>query len=205
VGLLLGPTSGRCTHLLTVGHLFPPGATGDQARIWAATEPGAAPVPLGHLARNLLDEERALDVALVALEPAGLGALRPTGPASSSGIAVLGARGLGARAWLPSLRGWSGVLRVQARRHRAVIRAPLRPQPYVAGGLLAALPALSRPGDSGAPLATDEPLPRPLALLVGRIGATTVFEPLDRALVHLARTGQEALVPVEVPQRTWCT
>jgi len=193
VACLLGDATGP-THLLTAGHLFASGQA--QTPVFSGRR-AAPPLVVGTLAVNLLDQPFAfmtepLDVALVALNPAGvrLAAASSDGPKLTGSVAADAAGGLEVTAFLPTAH--------DASRATATLAGPVEVQmdssargTYTVSGALGTEAVVTNSGDSGTILYNGERGDAlAVGICVGQFGAMSVFEPLARALGVL-RQGTE--------------
>lgn len=193
VACLLGDDTGP-THLLTAGHLFPSG----QARVAVfAGRRAGLPLVVGALAVNLLDQPFAfmsapLDVALVALNPAGkrLAAASDDGPKLTGSVPADAAGELEVTAFLPTAHDCSRTTTTLAGPLDVQMESAARGS-YTVSGALGTAAVVTNAGDSGTILYNgerDDALA--VGVCVGQFGAMSVFEPLARALGVL-RQGTE--------------
>lgn len=169
------------SHLVTCGHMFPPGSR--STSIIGADGSGGED-EIGTLVVNLLDRRTgSLDIALVALNPVGVAAARSGGP---------GPRFQGyfdadnifnrtCRMFRATIGGYSRWTTTAAGTTSAHIRSEQRPGGFDVTGVIATDAALSMVGDSGGPLLSPDP-PTVIGSCTASDGGQSLFEPLGRAI-----------------------
>lgn len=190
VACLLGDGSGP-SHLLTAGHIFPPGGAGTP--VFAADSGTSADVHCGTLVRNLLDEAPLaggyqLDVALVQLTSAGDGlVLAPglIGPALAAISETVDTHNCQAQAFCPTTGDYSATVTTAWVPIVAQMVAADTGHRYTVGDVIQTDHAITAPGDSGTILFSLTAPPRALGLCVGGFQGFSLFEPLARALLYL--------------------
>jgi hypothetical protein len=176
--LLARPGATQPSHLVTCGHMFPPGAQG----LDVVGGDGSERV-IGTLVTNLLDRsQRSRDVALVRLTPDGVGLALAGGPgpklvdyASASSIF-----NLNVRTFRPTMGDYSTTTKTSSAVMNAYVTADLWPQGFNVEGVIATSAVVSQPGDSGTVLATNKPVA--IGSCTADDGGQSIFEPLGRAI-----------------------
>jgi hypothetical protein len=193
VACLLGSTAGP-THLLTAGHLFPPGTA--PFPVTAAPAPGAPEVVVGRLAHNFLDTPPAghpMDVALIALTPQGVqmaiqSALHPRYPVlrplSFDSRMVDWAR---LKVFLPKTNDYQAAPDAKQGPNVFHLVTHCRPPHSITNVIVTAF-ANNTDGNSGTILMTDEDesqgrvVGSAVGIAVGYTPGFSLHEPVDRAL-----------------------
>jgi hypothetical protein len=187
VACLLGDGH-RATHFLTAGHLFPTGQ--ENVEVLAARR-GAPPSVIGKLQVNLLDApfagQHPLDVALVALTPAGMRMAEQSRDGAKlrdfiGGDVLAGAE---VNAFLPTAHDCSRATELLDGPLDAQMRSAARGV-YFVQQVVGTRAVITNPGDSGTIL-YNGPLSAASAvgICVGKFGPMSIFEPLERALATL--------------------
>lgn len=182
----------RPTHLLTAGHLFPPGSGSVAVR--AASGPRGAEVDVGRLARNLLDASgRGIDVALVGLTEQGIDmAIQSARPSRAPVLratpfvsAFVDAARL--KVYLSRTGDYQPLRTASIGPSVFQLRSDCRP-PHRVADVIATDFANNTRGNSGTILMTDEDpvggamIGSAVGVAIGFAGAMSLHEPLDRAL-----------------------
>jgi hypothetical protein len=171
------------SHLLTCGHMFPPGAGG--VPVLAARSRHAELVQVGTLVWNLLEPSNRprLDVAVIELTGAGieLALAGGPGPVIAGHVPADDVFGQTAHAFLPTRADFSPATRTSGP-FTEQVDAPLWSGGFEISGAIGTDAAVAQLGDSGTILATlDDP-----AIAIGVCSASdpdvSLFEPIDRAL-----------------------
>lgn len=175
------------THLLTCGHMFPPGAYG--VPVLAAKTSHGSIVQIGTLARNLLEPEHGalpVDAAVVELTPDGraMAMAGGPGPVIRNCLPEDQVFGQTVRAFCPTRVAFSAATQTRGPFTQHV-RASLWPHGFEITGVFGTAMAITKAGDSGGPGVMSDP-----HVALGSCSATdgdmSLFEPLERVLRAVA-------------------
>jgi hypothetical protein len=183
---LLIQTGGALQYLVTAGHLFPPGANG--LSVWAAPQETQAPISIGEVLFNLLDEntQLKLDVAVVQLNDRGIHLAEQTVTSSyypkfSSTVPFSNLSGIEGQAFLPIEHQYSVKTVTEQYLFTGYMESEVWGK-YEVTNVLQADHPITNEGDSGTALFSSQYPTFAIGSCIGKLGQTTLVEYFDRSM-----------------------